>query len=102
MWHVTWTSQAANRSVQAIFVKLTDEGKYYDAWYGKLVITGYMNMTTTETSFEGQTYAQSNNDSCAVHGSINGSQANGNFNCASGDYGTVTAHNYGWKKANIH
>lgn len=90
MWQIVWHSDYGG-SVDGIFVQLTDTGKYYVAWYGNPVVTGYMNMTTTPTSFQGQTYQQSNGDSCAISGTISGSKAYGNYSCISKDLGTLTA-----------
>lgn len=93
MWSFEWYSQKSpsTPAIPGIFVKLDDNGKYYVAWYYNPVVTGYMYMSTTSSSFEGQTYTQSNGDICTMSGVIKGDAASGSYYCKGGDTGTLTA-----------
>ena len=91
MWQFEWHSDKSSATVPGIFVLLDDNDKWYDVWYTNPVITAYMYMSTTRTTFQGQTDTISNGDTCTLSGIIKDSTASGSYYCKSGDFGTLSA-----------
>lgn len=91
MWQFQWHHSGNGQISSGIFVLLNDNDRWYDSWYDNPVNTGYMTMSTTKTTFKGQTDTLANGDSCSLSGTIDNSNASGSFYCLSGDNGTLTA-----------